>query len=88
MAGVPSLFSPAVVQFNDLLWGTTMFPFGGVMALLGLGWFVGKGAALTEVRRNSSAPVPDFWIFWIRWIIPAFILSVLVYGWWDFFHSK
>jgi NSS family neurotransmitter:Na+ symporter len=87
IAAVPSLFSPQIVQFNDLLWATTMFPFGSVMALLGLGWCVARGTALAEVRRNSSAPVPDFWMVWIRWVIPAFILLVLIYGWWDFFHS-
>jgi len=87
LVAVPSLFSPDIVKFNDLLWVTTMFPVGNVMALLGLGWCVARGATLAEVKRNSTAPVPAFWIVWIRWVIPAFILLVLIYGWWDFFHS-
>jgi NSS family neurotransmitter:Na+ symporter len=87
LAAIPSLFSPTIVQFNDLLWATTMFPVGNVMVVLGLGWFVSRSAVLAEVRRNASTPVPVFWIFWIRWVIPVFVMLVLIYGWWDFFHS-
>lgn len=87
LMSVPSLHSATVLQINDLIWGTTMFPFGSLMAVVGLGWCVARGRALAEVRKNSSVPVPDFWLTWIRYVIPTFILLVLIYGWWDYFHS-
>lgn len=87
VVAIPSLFSPEIVQFNDLLWVTTLFPFGNAMALLGLGWCVSRSTALAEVKKNSSAPVPEWWIVWIRYVIPVFVLLVLSYGWWDFFTS-
>ena len=75
------------MQLNDLIWGTTMFPFGSMMAVGGLGWCVAKSTVLSEARRNSATPVPEIWIIWLRYVIPAFILLVLVYGWWDYFQS-
>jgi NSS family neurotransmitter:Na+ symporter len=78
----PSMASSRILQWNDLIWGSTMQPVGSALTLVALGWFVGRGRALSEINRGSSIRVGGFWIFWIRWMIPAAILVILGYGWW------
>jgi neurotransmitter:Na+ symporter, NSS family len=79
---IPSMASSSILQWNDLIWGSTMQPVGSALTLVALGWFVSRGRTLAEVNRGSSIAVGEFWIFWIRWVIPAAILVILVYGWW------
>jgi len=62
-----------------------MQPIGSALTLVALGWFVARGKALAEINRGSSMVIGSLWMFWIRWVIPAAILAILVilvYGWW------
>ncbi len=43
---------------------------------------VAGGKALAEINRGSSMAIGPFWVFWIRWVIPAAIIVILVSGWW------
>lgn len=82
IVALPSMVSPDFLMWNDLIWGSTMQPVGSALTLVALGWFATKGRALAEVNRGSSIGVGSLWIFWIRWVIPAAIVVILVYGWW------
>jgi NSS family neurotransmitter:Na+ symporter len=82
LLSVPSMRSSSYLMWNDRLWGSTMQPIGSALTLIALGWFVSRGRALAEVNRGSSVGIGSFWIFWIRWVIPAAIAVILVYGWW------
>lgn len=79
---LPSMASSHFLMWNDRLWGSTMQPVGSALTLIALGWFVSRGRALAEVNRGSRVRVGEFWIFWIRWVIPISIVFILVYGWW------
>ena len=79
---LPSMASSDFLQWNDRIWGSTMQPIGSALTLVALGWFVARGKALAEINRGSSMAIGSLWIFWIRWVIPAAIIVILVYGWW------
>ena len=82
LVALPSMASSRFLAWNDRIWGSTMQPVGSALTLLALGWFVGRGRALSEINRGTSVPIGAFWIFWIRWVIPVSIAVILVYGWW------
>ena len=77
----PSMVSSDYLAWSDLLWGSTMQPIGSALTLIGLGFFVARGRALAEAGRGASRPPGALWLFWIRWVIPAAILVVLLWGW-------
>ncbi|HSF16646.1 MAG TPA: sodium-dependent transporter [Vicinamibacteria bacterium] len=81
LVAMPSMASSDILMWNDLIWGSTMQPVGSALTLVALGWFVQRGRVLEEIRRGASIPIGRFWIFWIRWIVPAAIVIVLVHGW-------
>ncbi|MGH9322977.1 MAG: sodium-dependent transporter [Vicinamibacteria bacterium] len=82
LVALPSMASSRTLMWNDLIWGSTMQPIGSALALIALGWFVSRGRALAEVNKGASVVIGPFWIFWIRWVIPAAIFVILIYGWW------
>ncbi len=82
LVALPSMHSMRFLVWNDLVWGSTMQPVGSALTLVALGWFVSRGNTLVEINRGSSIAIGPFWIFWIRGVIPAAILVILVSGWW------
>ncbi len=82
VVALPSMYSSRILGWNDLVWGSTMQPVGSALTLVALGWFVSRGKTLAEINRGSSISIGQFWIFWIRWVIPAAIVVILVSGWW------
>ncbi len=78
---LPSMVSSEYLAWSDLIWGTTLQPLGSALTLIGLGFFVSRGRALTEASRGASKPLGGLWFFWIRWVIPAAIVVVLFWGW-------
>ena len=78
---LPSMVSSDYLGWSDLIWGSTMQPIGSALTLIGLGWFVSRGRALSEANRGSTKPLGDLWLFWIRWVIPAAIVVILLWGW-------
>ena len=82
IVALPSMVSSRFLAWNDLVWGSTMQPVGSALTLIALGWFVSRGKTLAEINQGSSIQIGQFWIFWIRWVIPAAIVVILVSGWW------
>ena len=78
---LPSMVSSDYLGWSDLIWGSTMQPIGSALTLIGLGFFVSRGRALAEASRGSAKPLGGLWLFWIRWVIPAAIVVVLLWGW-------
>lgn len=82
VVAIPSMASSSFLMWNDWIWGSTMQPIGSALTLVALGWFISRGKALAEINRGSSIAIGSFWVFWIRWVIPAAITVILAYGWW------
>ncbi len=80
---VPALLVVSYIEYSDLVWGSTMQPVGGAIAVLALTWSLGRAKALGEIRRNSGAHIPDWLFYWLKYGLPLGILVTLVYGWAD-----
>jgi NSS family neurotransmitter:Na+ symporter len=64
----------------DLTFGSGMQTLGALLAVLTIGWCVHRSAALKALAGEGRPPVPAWLFYWIRFGIPAAILSVGV--WW------
>ena len=78
---LPSMASSDYLAWSDLIWGSTLQPLGSALTLIGLGFFVSRGRALAEANRGASKPLGGLWLFWIRRVIPAAIVVILLWGW-------
>ena len=85
MAGVvfllaipPSINNTIFVPW-DLTFGSGMQTLGALMAVVTLGWCVHRSAAL-KALAGEGVPIPAWLFYWIRFGIPAAILSTGV--WW------
>ena len=75
----PSTLSPSIIEFLDLIFGSGMQIFGSVLCVLGLTWGLQKEKVEHEIfmnKRNSATRKVG--IFWIKWIIPATLVIVLL----------
>ena len=79
----PAMRIESYIEYSDLIWGTTMQPAGGIVAVVALGWCMKRSAALKEIGRNARMPVPAWLFYWIKYGIPLGITATLAYGWWN-----
>ena len=77
----PAMMSEKYILYSDLIWGSTMQPIGGVIAILALAWCAGRAKTLEQFRRNARLPIPNWLYHWIKYGIPLGILATLAYGW-------
>ena len=78
---VPPMFIDGYIFYSDLVWGTTMQPFGAALAMVALLWCQGRAKALGEISRNSRLVLPRFLFYWMKYVVPTGVLIALVYGW-------
>jgi neurotransmitter:Na+ symporter, NSS family len=86
---IPPSINNAIFLPWDLTFGSGMQTLGSLVAVITVGWCINRSAALRELSRDSGArPVPIWLYHWIRYGIPAAILTVGI--WWlltSVFHS-
>lgn len=80
LLAIPPSINNAIFIPWDLTFGSGMQTLGALMAVITLGWCVNRSAALKALAGEGGAPVPVWLFYWIRFGIPAAILSVGV--WW------
>lgn len=80
---IPALLVESYIEYSDLIWGSTMQPAGGVLAVIALTWCLGRTKALAEIRKNSRTSIPDWLFYWLKYGLPVGILATLAYGWSD-----
>lgn len=85
--GLPAVWSLGYLETSDLLWGSTLQPLGGAVAVVALAWFGGRAKTLEEIGRGTRLPAARFLYFWLRFVIPLGILATLIYGWWEKLNS-
>ena len=78
--GIPSMISMEYLAGSDLVWGSTMQPFGSLMALVAVAWSLERGRALKAAGLSGSR-LGRIWIFWIRYVVPLAVLIALISGW-------
>ena len=86
---IPPSINNAIFLPWDLTFGSGMQTLGSLVAVIAVGWCINRSAALRELSRDGGAkPVPMWLYHWIRYGIPAAILTVGI--WWlltSVFHS-
>lgn len=80
LLAIPPSINNAIFIPWDLTFGSGMQTLGALMAVITIGWCVNRSAALKALAGEGGAPVPAWLFYWIRFGIPAAILSVGV--WW------
>ncbi len=80
LIAIPPTINNAIFVPWDLTFGSGMQTLGALLAVLTVGWCLHRGAALKALSADGSRPVPRWLYYWIRFGIPAGILTVGV--WW------
>jgi NSS family neurotransmitter:Na+ symporter len=75
---LPTSLYPDLIGILDLVFGSGMQVFGSVLAVLGITWGLGKARSVDQIFGNDEAkPLKSFTLFWLKWVVPAVLLSVL-----------
>lgn len=80
LIAIPPTINNAIFVPWDLTFGSGMQTLGALLAVLTVGWCMHRGAALAALSAEGSRPVPLWLYYWIRFGIPAGILTVGT--WW------
>lgn len=80
LLSIPPTVNTSVFVVWDLTFGSGMQTFGALLAALTVGWCMQRSAALRALSVGGSPPVPAWLYAWIRFGIPAGILTVGI--WW------
>lgn len=73
---LPSALHPPLIGILDLIFGSGMQVLGSALALIALTSGLGKTKTLVQIFGNTETGQTVFF-FWLRWIIPAVLFSIL-----------
>ncbi|HJR60876.1 MAG TPA: sodium-dependent transporter [Vicinamibacterales bacterium] len=80
LIAIPPTINSAIFVPWDLTFGSGMQTLGALVAVLTVGWCMHRAAALKALAAEGAPPVPIWLYYWIRFGIPAGILTVGI--WW------
>ncbi len=73
---LPSNLYPSLIGTLDLIFGSGMQIFGSVLAIVGITWGFRKSSVILELFGSESRFAASAY-FWIKWVVPIVLLSVL-----------
>jgi len=80
LIAIPPTINNAIFVPWDLTFGSGMQTLGALLAVLTVGWCMHRSTALAALSAEGERPVPAWLFYWIRFGIPAGILTVGI--WW------
>ena len=80
LIAIPPTINTRIFVPWDLTFGSGMQTLGSFLAVVTLAWCIDRSAALRELGTQDGRAVPAWLFNWIRFGIPAAILTVGV--WW------
>jgi neurotransmitter:Na+ symporter, NSS family len=80
VVSIPPTINNAIFIPWDLTFGSGMQTLGALIAALTIGWCMQRSSALQALSIEGDEPVPGWLFYWIRYGIPAGILTVGI--WW------
>lgn len=75
---LPSCLNPNLIEILDLVFGSGMQVFGSALAVIGVAWGLGRAKVLAQVFCAASGRLEKAYFFWIRWVVPAVLLFILI----------
>ena len=76
LLALPPMTNMKVFLPWDLAFGSGLQSAGVLVAVLTVGWAMDRSAVLEQMARDKGGRAPRVLYLWVRWIIPAAILSV------------
>ena len=79
---LPSALNPAIIGQLDLVFGSGMQVLGSGVAMIAVGWGLGRSTLLRQVfgDAGSGGWLPRTFAVWIRWVVPAAMaLTLMLY---------
>jgi len=74
---LPTAFNPQIIGTLDLIFGSGMFMFGCMMAVIALGWGLGKAVVMAQISSGLAPGMARWMTFWIRFVVPAALFAIL-----------
>jgi NSS family neurotransmitter:Na+ symporter len=79
LLALPPMINMRVFLPWDLAFGSGLQSAGVLVAVLTVGWAMDRGSVLGQISHGGEGRAPRALYLWVRWIIPAAILTV---GFW------
>lgn len=76
-AMMPIAFNPQIIGTLDLVFGSGMFMLGCLLAVIGVGWSLGKAVVRKQIGPGLNDRVADWLTLWIRYVVPAALIVIL-----------
>ena len=73
-----SSLNPDLIGILDLVFGSGMQVIGSGLSIIALTWGLGKVITLKEVFGTDKMPWQQACFIWVKWVIPAVLLMVLI----------
>ena len=73
----PIAMNPASIGTLDMIFGSGMFMVGGLLAVLALGWGLGKTVIREQLGTGLSAQMTNWLVVWIRYVVPVALFGIL-----------
>jgi len=74
---LPIAMNPQWIGVLDLVFGSGMFMVGALLAVLAVGWGLGSAVARAQVGPGLAGGLQDWMTWWIRWVVPAALATIL-----------
>ena len=74
----PIAMNPHWIGTLDMVFGSGMFMLGALLAVIAVGWGLGKTATLAQVGPGLSPWAGRFMTWWIRYVVPAALAVILI----------
>lgn len=75
---VPIGLNPEWIGVLDLVFGSGMFMFGALLAVLALGWGLGATTAHRELASGLPGALGRGVVTWVRFIVPGSLAAILI----------
>lgn len=75
---LPIGLNPHWIGVLDLVFGSGMFMLGALLAVLAVGWGLGKAVAREQLGRGLPPGLARLAVIWVRFVVPAALAAILI----------
>jgi NSS family neurotransmitter:Na+ symporter len=75
---LPIALNPEWIGVLDLVFGSGFFMLGALLAVLAIGWGLGKAKLKEQVSQGLSPGLAKWMAWWIRYVVPMALTAILI----------